>query len=308
MDTEQLQAFDRIVRDGSFSRAARTLNISQPTISARIQGLEHAVGGPLFLRGGRSIRLTELGESFLVYARRSLAVLAEGVEAAQAAQAGQRGRVTVGTIQSLAGGFLASSILRFHDAYPKVEFFVRTGHSDQVVEMLYDGIVKLGLISWPFFNTDLKELQHFRESLVFIVGPDHPLTMKKAVTLDEVRSVRGHLLKVKWGYASNELDSLLASIASPMIDLPIDTVLHMLLRSIGGAFLSRTLVEDAVARGSLVEVAVEDFPPSYRESALVCLKSGTLGATLQDFVATLQEEAGTLVVNNGRHIKSSGWA
>src|SRR5581483_6371377 len=129
MDTEQLQAFDRIVRDGSFSRAARTLNISQPTISARIQGLEHVVGGPLFLRGGRSIVLTELGESFLPYARRALAVLAEGTEATQAMQAGKRGRVTVGTIQSLAGGFLASSILCFHDAYPMVEFFVRTGHS-----------------------------------------------------------------------------------------------------------------------------------------------------------------------------------
>jgi DNA-binding transcriptional LysR family regulator len=201
MDVEQLQAFDHIVRDGSFSRAARALNIAQPTISARIQGLEQAVGGPLFVRGGRTIMLTELGESFLPYARRALAVLLEGIEAAQATQAGKRGRVTVGTIQSLAGGFLASSILRFHDMYPKVEFFVRVGHSEQVVEMLYDGIVKLGLISWPFFNPDLKLLQRYREPLVFIVGAGHPLAAKESVTLDEVRNVRGHLLRIKWGYS-----------------------------------------------------------------------------------------------------------
>src|SRR5713226_3931595 len=298
MDTEQLQAFDRIVRDGSFSRAARTLNIAQPTISARIQGLEHVVGGSLFLRGGRNIMLTELGESFLPYARRALAVLSEGTEAAQAMQAGKRGRVAVGTIQSLAGGFLASSILSFHDAYPMVEFFVRTGHSDQVVELLYDGIVKLGLISWPFFNPDLKLLQHFREPLVFIVGAEHPLAAKGSVTLDAVRNVRGHLLKVKWGYTTSEFESFLETQISPMVDLPIDTVRHMLLRNVGGAFLTRALVADELATGQLVEVTVEGFPPSYRESTLVCLKNGTMSAALSDFVAVLHEEAGELVVND----------
>ncbi len=55
MDLEQLQAFERIVREGSFSRAARSLDIAQPTISARIQALEVEVGGALFLRGGRKI-------------------------------------------------------------------------------------------------------------------------------------------------------------------------------------------------------------------------------------------------------------
>src|SRR5215467_4033218 len=124
MDTDQLQAFDRIVREGSFSRAARMLDIAQPSISARIQALEQEVGGPLFHRGGRKITLTERGESFLPYARRMLEVLAEGVEAAQSAQAGKRGRVTVGTIQSLAGGFFASTITSFHTTHPQVEYFV----------------------------------------------------------------------------------------------------------------------------------------------------------------------------------------
>jgi DNA-binding transcriptional LysR family regulator len=298
MDIEQLQAFDRIVRDGSFSRAARTLNIAQPTISARIQGLEQVVGGPLFVRGGRSIVLTELGESFLPYARRALAVLTEGIEAVQGMQTGAHGRVTVGTIQSLAGGFLASSIQRFHSAYPQVEFFVRTGHSDQVVEMLYDGLVKLGLISWPFFNLDLKLLQHFREPLVFVVGAKHPLASKGTIKLDAVHKVKGHLLKVRWGYTTSEFESFLENQASPMIDLPIDTVRYMLLHGIGGAFLVRALVADDLAAGLLVEVVVEDFPTIYRESALVCLQKGTMSTALHKFVDVLREEAGALAIKS----------
>lgn len=71
MDVDQLIAFDRIVREGSFSRAAWELHIAQPTISARIQALEQEVGGPLFARSSRKISLTALGTSFLPYARRA---------------------------------------------------------------------------------------------------------------------------------------------------------------------------------------------------------------------------------------------
>jgi DNA-binding transcriptional LysR family regulator len=90
MDTNQLQAFDMVVRQASFSKAARALNISQPTVSLRIQALEQAVGGALFLRGGTRLQLTELGTSFLPYARQALAVLATGVETALQTRDGAR--------------------------------------------------------------------------------------------------------------------------------------------------------------------------------------------------------------------------
>lgn len=162
--------------------------------------------------------------------------------------------------------------------------------------MLYERIVKLGLISWPFFNPDLKLLQRFREPLVFIVGADHPLADKESVTLDEVRKVRGHLLMVKWSYSTYEFESFFQT--RPVVDLPIDTVRHMLLRSVGGAFLPRALVADELAAGRLVEVAVEGLPTGYRESVLVRLKSGTMSAALDDFVAVLREEAYEFVIKD----------
>src|SRR5438067_11703232 len=70
MQIDQLVAFDRIAREGTFSRAAVALGLGQPAVSARILALEDAVGGSLFVRG-RKLRLTALGESFLPYARRA---------------------------------------------------------------------------------------------------------------------------------------------------------------------------------------------------------------------------------------------
>src|SRR5689334_18140039 len=76
MDLDQIAAFERVVREGSFSRAAVALGIGQPAVSSRIQALEEDVGGILFLRG-RRVSLTPMGEGLLPYARRVLEVLRE---------------------------------------------------------------------------------------------------------------------------------------------------------------------------------------------------------------------------------------
>jgi DNA-binding transcriptional LysR family regulator len=294
MDIDQLLAFERVAREGSFSRAAWSLDITQPTISARIQALEQHVGGPLFLRGGRRVGLTERGESFLPYARRVLEMLEEGVEAARLTQVGQRGRVTVGTLPSLAGGFLASAIAHFHTAHPQVELFVRSSHSDEIVELVRDGMVKVGLITAPVLNPDLTPLLHFREPLVLVVPAGHALARGRPVALSEVQGAGGPFLLVRWGPSMNPV---LARIDphGPFIEVPIDTVQHLLRRGIGAAFLTRTLVMDDLAAGRLVEVAVDNLPPLFRESTLVRpARGGTLSAAMADFVAVLREQAGAL--------------
>lgn len=292
MDIDQLLAFDRIVREGSFSRAAWALNITQPTISARIQALEQDVGGPLFVRGGRRVALTERGESFLPYARRALEVLAEGIEAARLTQIGQRGRVTVGILPSLAVGFLASAIARFHTIHPQVELFVRTGYSEQIVEMLHDGMVKVGLITWPYFNADLTPLLRLREPLVLVVPTGHPLAGRAPVTMEEVERVGGPFLLVRWGSGMNPVLSRIDTQVGPVVEVPIDTVQSLLRRGIGAAFLTRTLVMDDLAAGRMVEVAVADLPPLFRDSMLVRLtRGGPLPPAVADFVAVVCEEA-----------------
>jgi DNA-binding transcriptional LysR family regulator len=295
MDIDQLLAFERIVREGSFSRAARSLDITQPTISARIQSLEQAVGGPLFVRGGRRIVLTERGESFLPYARRALEVLGAGIEAAQLTQVGQRGRVTVGTLPSLAGGFLASAIARFHTAHPEVEIFVRTGHSGQIVEMLRDGVVKVGLITAPLLNPDLTALLDFREPLVLVVPAGHPLARQGPVTLRDVEQAGRPFLLVRWGPSMNPVLARIDLQAGPVVEVPIETVRHLLWRGIGTAFLTRTLVMDDLAAGRLIEVEVRDLAPLFRESTLVRPARGAmLSAATADFVHVLQEESEAL--------------
>lgn len=297
MEIDQLLSFERAAREGSFSRAAWALGVAQPTISARIQSLEQAVGGPLFVRGGRRLALTELGESFLPYAQRALEVLAEGMEATRQTQAGQRGRVTVGTLQSLAAGFLAVAVEHFYALHPQTDLFVRTSHSEQIVAMLYDGVIKIGLISWPFFDPQLTPLLRFREPLVLVTGPQHPFAARDAVTLDAVQRAGNPFLIVRWGVAMNPVLSQIEGQGVPTVELPIETVQQLLRRGVGAAFLTRPLVADALGAGRLVEVPVAGLPPLFRESVLVRLeRAGPLPSAVAEFVAVLRDEAGALLV------------
>ncbi len=291
MDIEQLRAFDQIARQGSFSRAARTLDIMQPTISARIQALEQELGGALFRRGGRKLALTEMGASFLPYVRSLLATLQDGVETARLAQTGQRGRLAIGALESFMSGFLATAVARFHSAYPQVDLFIRTGHSDQVVEMLRDGLVKLGLIAWPYFEPELELLLRLREPLLLAVPARHPLARERVVSVEQLRREARPLFIIAWSPAVRQQLSQLVARVGPVVELPIHMAHYLLLQGQGACFLTRTIAADDLASGRFVELEVGDLPPLSRESALVRLKSGDpLPQTAQAFLALFQDE------------------
>lgn len=290
IDTEQLVTFERIVREGSFSRAARVLDMAQPTISARIQALEDEIGGPLFIRGGRNVTLTERGESFLPYARRALSILVEGTEVAQLTQKGERGRVSIGALYSLAGGFLTRAIARFHRQYPDTEIFVRTGHSDQVETMLYDGIARLGIITWPYHNHELIPLLYFREPLIFVVPPAHPLTKQAIICAEDIHTQARPLLIIQWGISMGTILTKIMPHQERTMVVPVETARKLLLQDIGAAFVTRTLVEEDLAQKRLIELKVQDIPTMYHETALTHLShQKTLSAAIHNFIAILRQ-------------------
>jgi DNA-binding transcriptional LysR family regulator len=114
------------------------------------------------------------------------------------------------------------------------------------------------------------------------------------VTLGEVEAKSRPFLLVRWGPGMNPVLARLDVQAEPVIELPIETVLHLLRRGIGAAFLTRTFVMDDLAAGRLVEVEVRDLPPLVRESTLARRARGALSAAASDFVAALREEADAL--------------
>jgi DNA-binding transcriptional LysR family regulator len=271
IDTDQLQAFARVVREGSFSRAAAVLGVGQPAISARIQALEAAVGGPLFSRG-RRVALTGLGEGFLAYATRALEVLGSGVDDARQVRAGERGRVSLAALNSLADGLVAPALTALITARPGLGCLVRAAAHEEVATMLWDGVVELGLLLWPCPELDaasVEALLVMEEPVVLVVSPHHPLARKKAVRRADVAALGRPLLRLRWWRAHHPAIVQLADETGSSLEVPLEVALVLVTEARAAGFFPRTLVAGALARGELVAVAVTDLAPLTRTCALV---------------------------------------
>jgi DNA-binding transcriptional LysR family regulator len=295
MDLDQLSAFDRVVREGSFSRAAISLGLGQPAVSARIQALESQVGGVLFHRS-RRVSLTALGETFLPFARRALQVVGEGVAAAQLAQVGQRGRVRLGVLGSLAGGLGGPALARFLPAHPQVDVSMRSGAHEALLEQLLDGLLDLAVITWPCPEpaaAAVSAVLLLREPVPLVVHPRHRLA-RDGVTRDAVALESNPLIRLRWWQAHHPTVTALADRAPRAVELPMEAARDLVLRGVGAGFFTRTYVADALAAGSLVEVAVRDLPPLQRDAALVRRNRAVLSPASAALAESLRVQAAAL--------------
>jgi DNA-binding transcriptional LysR family regulator len=292
MTIDQLVAFERVAREGSFSRAALALGLGQPAVSARILALEDALGGSLFVRA-RSIRLTGLGSSLLPYVRRALEVLREGVEAARLAQVGQRGSIRVGALGSLAGGLVGPVLADFLRSHPRVECTLRAADHEVLLQLLLDGLVDVALVVWPCASAvELTALFVFREPVVLVAHPRHPLARARRVTRDEVARLAHPFLRLRWWQSHHPRLEELARLSDTAVEVPMEMARHLVANGIGAGFFTRTYIAEEIARGSLAEIHVSGIQPIFRDSALVRRRhSGPISPALAAFIQLLRARA-----------------
>src|SRR4051812_9515285 len=139
VELQQLRYFCAVVRTGSFTKAAEQEEVAQPSLSQQIHKLEAELGGPLFERLGRGVRLTVMGEALLP---RALAVLQE-VSAARAETQSLldsvQGELRVGCIPTIMPFFLAPRLPAFVDLYPNVTLRLLEDTTARLLERLRSG-------------------------------------------------------------------------------------------------------------------------------------------------------------------------
>ncbi|MGM0751694.1 MAG: LysR family transcriptional regulator [Bacillota bacterium] len=275
MDINQLEAFDHVVRLGSFSKAARHLNLSQPTISVRIQGLEKEVGSGLFHRVGKRVELTDAGKGFLPYARQAIELVANGIEKARLIQEGKAGHVTIGTLSTFTSGVFSSVMAHLNTRFPDVHVEIHTGHNQEIIEMLYDGFIKLGLVTNPYHNTDLKTILTMKEPLTLVAHPSHPLASvsdESRTSLQIIENSDPYII-VDWSTESKHWQKSMTHPGLNFMELPPSTAFDLVLSENGVALLTESMVKKELETNQLVKLQPVDFPLLYREIALVSLDS-----------------------------------
>ncbi|WP_034088812.1 LysR family transcriptional regulator [Streptacidiphilus albus] len=136
----QLEYFITVVDEGSFTRAAERLDVSQPGLSHQIQALERELGGPLLERLPRKVRLTPAGRTALPHARASLAHAQRASSAARRASGVETGELHVGTLYSISTGVLPGALRTWRRSYPELQVhLVEFPHTDELVAAMEAG-------------------------------------------------------------------------------------------------------------------------------------------------------------------------
>ena len=145
MELRTINTFLHIAELHSFSRAARELGYSQSAVSAQVAQLEAELETPLFDRVGKTVRLTDAGQTFLTYAR-SLLATAEQAKAALQPARQVSGTLRVALADSVCSTFLPDLLQRYHALCPQVELVLRTATDDEMLQML--GSNQIDMARW----------------------------------------------------------------------------------------------------------------------------------------------------------------
>jgi DNA-binding transcriptional LysR family regulator len=294
----QLEAFIEVARARSVSRAADALFLTQPALTARIQGLERDLGAELFVRTPRGMRLTEAGEVFLPFAARSLETLADGRRLVNAFERGGAGRLTLGAAPAVSTYVLPAVLKRFSISHPRVAVSVKTGHSEEILDLVLREQADLGLVR-ALRHPDIASTPLYEDRLILVAEPGHRFAKAGRMQLEEIVDEQLVLFDRTSSYTelTNALFRGAGVVPVGYMELDnIDAAKKMVQQGFGVALLPHTAVADELEAGTLREIEIVDAEPVRRQIVAIRRRdggapSGTVGAFLSN-LREMQPELG----------------
>ena len=168
----QVEAFLTVAERRSVSAASAALYVTQPALTTRIKKLERELGVELFTRTPRGMRLTAEGRAFRPHAQRALQELAEGRELLRELREGRVGELLVGAAPAISTYVLPLVLRRFQAEFPNVHLIVRTGHSEEVLELVLREQVQIGLVR-ELPHPAVESVPLYEDEIVLVVHPGH---------------------------------------------------------------------------------------------------------------------------------------
>lgn len=259
MDVHQLRVFCAVFRERSFSRAAASLRLTQPTVSEHVADLERDLDARLFDRSGRSIHPTP--EAAVLYARAEELIqrLAAIPEAVAASRRTLGGVVELGASSIPATYLLPGAIAAFRARHPDVSFAVRVGDSREIAELVEAHRLLLGVVGSRIVRGHLRYWPLMEDELAVVVPP---LGWEEAATLRQLAQ-QPTVLREEGSGTRREAERILEAAGVDPARLEVAAVLGSteavkqgVKAGLGWSVVSRRAVADDEAAGTLRVAAI----------------------------------------------------
>ena len=184
-----LRAFLAVIDLGGFHKAAENLNMSQPALSRRIQGLEAAIGAPLFERSTRKVSITAIGRGLEPLVRRMIDEFENSLLSIGDLGRQQQGQVTIACIPTAAFYFLPRVVQAFNALYPRIRFRIVDEGASECLASVARGEVEFGLNLFGASDPDLTFTPLSDDPFVLACRRDHPLAQSGELTWRDLKGI-----------------------------------------------------------------------------------------------------------------------
>ncbi|HET7871057.1 MAG TPA: LysR family transcriptional regulator, partial [Terriglobales bacterium] len=285
MDLFQLETFLAVAQTGSFSGAAKRMRRTQPAVSQLVRKLEDEVGEALFDRSSRDGMLTDAGKVLEEYALKLLNLRSEARASLQELRQFQRGTLTIA-----ANEFTALYLLRVLEEFrrfsPMIKVAVQRSLASSIAAHVANHSVELGVLSFHPESAALQSIVVFRDELVFVVPPSHPLAKAKSVSIRQLGAESFVAHNVVSPYRLKVLEAFKRH-KTPLnmdVEMPtLEAIKRFVAAGNGVALVPRVSVEPELARGELVSVPVNELKLE-RKLRIVYRKGGQLSHAARAFL------------------------
>ncbi|MEM8883625.1 MAG: LysR family transcriptional regulator [Planctomycetota bacterium] len=184
MDLDSLKSFYHVAKEGSFSRAAKILHVSQPAMSVRIKTLETELDERLFDRERKGVALTEAGAVLFESAEKIFGDVDEALTRLRELRESGGGRVRLGCSDTASMNLLPPVLRRFRKKFPSAEITIRNAYSRGILDLLVRGELDFGIVSRPAsVDRRLEVSPLFADPFVFVTQKNDPLLRRSEISL-----------------------------------------------------------------------------------------------------------------------------
>jgi DNA-binding transcriptional LysR family regulator len=259
----QLQTLVAITEAGSLVAAAEALNMTPAALTARVKGLEEAVGVTLFARTPNGLKLNSAGEAAIVHIEVIERAVREMMEAMEDLRLGRGGRLSVAVV-STAKYFAPRLIAAFVAEHPKLELKFLIGNRDETIQLLRTHDADVALAGRPPADMTVDKALIGPHPYVIIAPPNHRLAGKSGLKRDAL-SGEAFLFREAGSGTRSLFDYFLGDTlirqAQPGIELGSnETIKQAVMAGLGVALISAHTIAAEIADGRLVTLDIEGLP------------------------------------------------
>jgi DNA-binding transcriptional LysR family regulator len=290
----ELEAFLGIARFGNFTRAARSLNMSQPALTVRIRHLEDALGVRLLDRTTRSVALTRSGRELLPVVERVLGEINAVALNVRDLAGPRRGVVAVAALPSIASTLLPGTVAAFKARYPGITVRLRDGVAQRVTALVKSGEVDFGIGSPTRRDPELRTAVLMDDPVSVVFPPGHRLERPTPVLLEDLLS--SPLILMDSAYSVRTLverafESIGRSVVPAYEVSYVSTALGLVKAGLGIAVLSRSATGEAAELVGLRAARIE-HPALVRRISVIESVRRSLSPAAQQLVGAIRETWG----------------